>query len=484
MSRILTKEERKEKFETKWPEWELIEFNGYYESCKVRHSCGCEKTYETYFNVEKRGPTCQNCIDTKKWYWNIGDRVGDLIIINRRARPNTLQEYQYKCEICGFDCSKAVYIKGEHQKEYWTTGHSIKGIQNNGGHGCACCGGRVVQPGINDVATTVPDVIEYFYDKTASNKWSKASQHKEKIICPTCGTVQPNEIQIGNLVYEGFNCINCGNNISYPEKMMYFLLKEIDVDFKMHKTFEWSKSVYDECDGQFHKREYDFYIPSVNTIVEMHGSQHYRNTFSWEFCNEQVDDSENRRRIDTVKQQLAESHGYNYIIIDCRDSTKEYIKRNILKSELVNIFNLNNINWNKVSRKALNGIAKLIVTDKEKHPTKTSPELADEYGVSLSSVLRWLKNANLYDQQFENENAGIKRSYPVYSPILNKAFRTVKEAAQEIGIGVRSLYAAVNHTNNQKHAGRHPVTGERLTWERWTLEQYEEWCTLHNYTPQ
>lgn len=481
MNRTLTEEERKEKFETKWPEWKLIEFNGYFNPCKVQHICGNIKNYETYFNVEKRGPTCQECIDTKKWYWNIGDTAGDLDIINRRALPNTLQEYQYKCNICGFDCSKPVYIRGTYKEEYWATGRSIKTIQKAGGRGCACCGSRLVQPGINDVATTAKDVVDYFLDKVEANKWTRSSEHKIKVVCKICNAVQPNKMQISNLVHEGFDCINCGSSISYPEKLMYFLLKEIGADFEMHKVFDWSKDVYDEYDGQYHKREYDFYIPYINSIVEMHGSQHYRLTFTCDKSNNNQDSLEHRQKIDADKQKLAEQNGYIYIIINCNDSNKTYIKNNILRSELANLLNIENINWDQLSRKALNGIAKLVVEDKENNPEKLTTELAEEYGVHLSTVIKWLKKAGLYDAPTEKKNAGLKRSYPVYSPELNKAFRSMKLASEEVGVCVKTINSALNpNIANQKYAGRHPITGERLTWERWTLNQYEEWCKTNN----
>lgn len=482
MGKVLTKEERKKKFESKWPEWELTNFSDYFEPCTVKHKCGASKNYQTYFNVEKRGPTCQKCIDTKKWYWSISDVVGGLEIINRRALPNTLQEYQYKCNICGFDCSKPVYVKGKYHEEYWATGHSIKVNQANGGSGCACCGKKVVQPGINDVATTNPDLVDYFYDKTEANKWSKASEHKTEIICPICNTKQPNLMQIGNLTNEGFICINCGNGISYPEKLMYFLLKELNVKFDMHKVFDWSKEVYDEIDGKFHKREYDFYIPSINTIIEMHGSQHYRNTFSWYKRDNDLFDIQ---KIDRDKQNIAINHGYKYIIINCNDSNKNYIKNNILQSELSNIFDLSNINWDKLSRKALNGIAKLVIEDKEMHPNKTTTELAEEYGVHLSTVIGWLKKANIYDPLESKKISGLKRSYPIYSPELDKAFRSTKLASEEIGVGMKTINSAMNpNIPNQIHAGHHPVTGEPLTWERWTIEQYNDWCKTHSISTE
>ena len=479
MSRLLTEDERREKFETKWPEWKLLEFNGVNGSCKVQHKCENVKDYETYFNVEKRGPTCQIC-DTKErdWYYNIGDQIEDLVILNRRV--GKLQEYQYKCLTCGFDGSKPAYFKGKYIEEYWIQGRGLKN-----GNRCACCRGIVIQPGINDVATTDPDVVQYFADPEDATKYGRGSDFKIKPKCPICDYHDDKLVTVSNLVNEGRTCLNCGKTISYPEKLMYFLLKAIGVPFEMHKVFDWSKEVYDEYDGKYHKREYDFYIPSINSIIEMHGSQHYRLTFSWDKSDRNQDSLEHRQKIDVDKQKLAEHNGYNYIVIDCNDSNKTYIKNNILRSELANLLDIQNINWDKLSRKALNGIAKLVAEDKENNPEKLTTELAEEYCVHLSTIIKWLKKASLYDASKEKKNAGLKRSYPVYSPELNKAFRSMKLASEEVGVGAKTINSAFNpNLPNQKHAGRHPVTGERLTWERWTLEQYEEWCKTNNQTQQ
>lgn len=477
MSRLLTEDERREKFETKWPDWKLVDFNGYYAPCKVQHKCGQIKDYEMYFNVEKRGATCQICNSKDiDWYYNIGEQIDDLVILNRRV--GKLQEYQYKCLLCGFDGSKPAYFKGKYIQEYWTQGRGLKN-----GNRCACCRGFVVQPGINDIATTNPTVVDYFVDKTDGNKWTKSSLNKVQVQCLICGTVHPKQIAVQNLTYQGFNCINCGSGISFPEKFVYFLLQSLKIKFEMHKTFEWSRSIYDPYDGQYHKREYDFYIPDKNIIIEAHGEQHYRDR-GWPYSNNNNGSFAHRADIDVLKQELALKNGYNYVILDCSESYKEYIKNSILSSELNNIFDLSNINWEEISRQAISGIARLVVQEKENNPTISTTDLVEKYGMSLDCIIKWLKNANLYDVNAEYNNRGLRRSYPVYSPELNKAFRSVKHANKEIGIGTRTIYGAVNHTDGLKHAGRHPVTGERLTWERWTLEQYEEWCQTNKLTTQ
>ena len=473
MPKALTKEERKEKFEAKFPEWELLEYTTYTGICKVRHHCGYEKEYQNYNNIERRGPTCPNCYAKQyKWYYNVGDIVDNLIIINRRM--GKLQEYQYKCLICGFDCTKPSYYKGEYVDEYWVIGRGI-----NAGNRCACCRGFVVQPGINDVATTDADIVEYFYDAEDARRYSRGSERKVLAKCPICNTTRDTMISVSNLVNEGFDCLHCGQAVSYPERVMYFLLKSANIEFQMHKVFDWSKSVYSKVDNQYHVREYDFYIPHIDAIIEMHGSQHYRKTFSF---NNMIS-HEDQKIIDSEKQNLAEQHCKYYITIDCRESNKNYIQNSILNSELYTILNLNNIDWGAVSKNALKGIAKLVVEDKNNHPYKTTTMLADEYQVHYSTIITWLKNAEVYDPLDSKEIAGIQRSYPIYSPELGKAFRSTRLASEEIGVGTKTINSAMNpNIPRQTHAGRHPVTGERLTWERWTLDQYEEWCTLHNTT--
>lgn len=57
------------------------------------------------------------------------------------------------------------------------------------------------------------------------------------------------------------------------------------------------------------------------------------------------------RENDLVKLQLAKEHNYNYIVIDCRHSTMEWLKSNCIKS-LQNFFELRDVNWDLVWEKA------------------------------------------------------------------------------------------------------------------------------------
>lgn len=54
------------------------------------------------------------------------------------------------------------------------------------------------------------------------------------------------------------------------------------------------------------------------------------------------------------------------------------------------------------------------------------------------------------------------RSFSVYCPELNEEFWGAKEAHDKYGICVSSISQCVS--GKIKHAGKHPITGERLTW--------------------
>ena len=56
------------------------------------------------------------------------------------------------------------------------------------------------------------------------------------------------------------------------------------------------------------------------------------------------------------------------------------------------------------------------------------------------------------------------RAFPIYSPELNETFWGAKEAQDKYGINRGSISACIR--GKIKHAGKHPVTGEPLTWQK------------------
>jgi hypothetical protein len=130
----------------------------------------------------------------------------------------------------------------------------------------------------------------------------------------------------------------CSDGVSYPNKLMFNILTQLKVVFKNEITkatpgFEWIVGNY----------RYDFYFENKGEkiFLEMDGAFHTRNNFRT--CEE-------NHRVDQIKDSLALNHGVKVIRIDCAYSKIqdrfEYVKNNILNSDINTMFNLSVVDWN------------------------------------------------------------------------------------------------------------------------------------------
>lgn len=83
------------------------------------------------------------------------------------------------------------------------------------------------------------------------------------VCCQICGHIH--SITASKLLTRIYNCPICSDNITFPNKFMHSILMENNIEFESEKVFSWSNN-----------KRYDFYIPSMSTIIEMNGEQHYR----------------------------------------------------------------------------------------------------------------------------------------------------------------------------------------------------------------
>ena len=272
------------------------------------------------------------------------DNKRDLIITDKK-KDNGERWYKIKCNKCGFESGKHYVPRiKEHKDEYWIRESSLKQ-----GSGCACCTGRVLSEGHNDIPTTDPWMIDCFqggYDE--AKLYTRTSSKKINPKCPFCGKIKEKSMPIRAIFRIHSTGCSCGDGFKYTEKLLSAVLNELNIDFypQLNKTtLSW-------CD----KYRYDFYIPSLNIIIETHGLQHYEDA-SGVFIKTLKETQEN----DRIKQELAltnEIKEENYIVIDCRYSKLEFIKNNILNSRLHELFDLSTIDWIKVGEFATKNIVK------------------------------------------------------------------------------------------------------------------------------
>ena len=310
---------------------------------------------------------------TNDFKYNIGDEINGLIFIDKKyvkcgKRGDNVKYYQYKCKKCG--------------NINWIRETDIK----RRGH-CSKCFKQKTIKGVNDIATTHPYLCKYFVNQDDIYKCSHGSNEIFLLQCPNCGCRK--KMKPNTLSRQGFSCPNCSDGISYPEKFMINILSQLNIKFIIqlsHTTFDWCQNF-----------RYDFYLTDYDIIIETHGIQHYKDTFG--VFKTYKEEHEN----DMFKYDMAVLNGFeynkNYFIIDSRESTLEWMKKNIIKT-LGHIFDLSNIDWEKADLECQKSHMILACQLKRENPDLFSFEIVElikkEVGVEYTkvSIRNWLKRGN------------------------------------------------------------------------------------------
>lgn len=306
--------------------------------------------------------------------YHFKDDKRDLVISDRK-RKGSFKYYKYRC-ICGFDGGEH-YRNGELIKEYWIQENHLL---NNRGCPCCCDSPQIVVPHINSIVAKEETkwMIEYFIDKEEAKKYTPSSGKSIFMKCPYCSKITDSKKNIDNLYNQKRIKCTCGDGYSYPEKFIYSMLNQLNVEF----TTQLSKTSFSWCD----KHRYDFYIPSLDCIIETHGIQHYLKSFNKE-------DVLKTQENDRFKKALALSNGIkHYIELDCRHSSIDWIKNSILNSEIVKILDVINIDWLKCEEFALDTLVKEVsIYWNDKNINETTSDLESIFGLKRNAIIDYLK---------------------------------------------------------------------------------------------
>lgn len=310
-------------------------------------------------------------IGKNEYQYNIGE-----IVFDKKGNCRKIVS-RFKDRNCGTKTYKCLCLTCQSFQDVYES-------EINRGIGCGICGNRVVKMGLNDIYTTHPELIKYFKFQEDSMKYTYGSHKKVWVKCPICGFEKT--MPIYSLVEQGFSCSRCSDGISYPNKVIANFLSSLGIEYTAEYSPEWAKN-----------KRYDFLfkINNRNYIIEAHGKQHYCGGF------ERVNgrNYEQEKDNDSIKYEMALHNGFNdneYIVIDCRESNIEFIKNNILKSKLNDLFDISIVNWKEIDKKSqsslVNDVAKFY-----KNYSINIIEISNYFNISVCTVIRYLNKAKELD---------------------------------------------------------------------------------------
>lgn len=383
------------------------------------------KNRKVYFEGYEKGIRANHLIECKlggmlgfqtlEFKYEIGATINCLTIIDREYRKDKKGKewkyYKYECNKCG--------------NEDWILESNLKK-----GIGCnVCCDPpQKVVLGINTIWDKARWMCDLGVSEEDAKKYAPKSNKKITVRCPYCGKIKKTTLY---KIYErhSISC-SCGDGISYPEKLMESVLIQLGIKYERQYKSDWSQN-----------KIYDFYLPELNLIIETHGIQHYEENNRGRSLKEEQEN-------DKLKEELALNNEVGrYIVVDCRKSELEYIRQNILNSELNELFDSSKIDWIKCGEYALKNKVKEVCDYYREHPGIFTGELAKVFGVSKRCVGIYLKKGTKigwceYDVKGEQKRNGRRVGKAKGKTVLQftlegvfiKSHPSVTEAEKQTGV--------------------------------------------------
>lgn len=100
------------------------------------------------------------------------------------------------------------------------------------------------------------------------------------------------------------SCPICGKRTSFAERFIYNMLLQAGIIFEPQKEFEWLTNHY-----------YDVYLPKQNTVIEIHGIQHYKIVEIYSRLQPKELYSSTLKR-DTLKYNAANNNQLDYYVVN------------------------------------------------------------------------------------------------------------------------------------------------------------------------
>lgn len=337
------------------------------------------------------------------------------------------------------------------RKTYNVTFMSIQKqkIKYNGINLCKNCASKKAQRIISEsipyskcLWSTHPEIATLLEVSDLGFVVSSKSARREKFVCPDCN-LNVGKKKISDVVKKGgVPCQFCADSISYPEKFINNMLSQLNIEFEQQKNFIWSNG-----------KRYDFFIPSINCIIETHGSQHYVESSRARGKKSLADE----RRNDEVKRKTATDNGIaEYVVLNCSESEMEFIKNNVIRSKLQDYFDLKNVDWLLCHK---NSCRSLVVRVSELHRNglESTFEISKILKLSQMTIIKYLKRGTQlglcdFNPKASNINhikkIGLNNGIPVIAIALDgsfvQEFPSTHEASRILGVQQSNIWKVCN----------------------------------------
>ena len=300
------------------------------------------------------------------------------------------------------------------------------------GKGCnvCCIPSKKILIGYNDLWTTHPNFAILLKDKNEGYKMTYGKHDYKLFVCPHCGYEK--KYLIHNLIMFGFSCPRCGDGISFANKIGFNLLEQLGINFiPEHKFYNYRLDFYFELNGEKYDLEMDGALG--------HGNH---NTLSSKTPEETKEE-------DKIRNNFVNQHNINIIRIDCLKSDLEYIKNNILSSQLNDLFNLSNIDWNKCEEFVNSSLVKT-ACEHWNNGIKSTKEIGKIMKLAKPTIISYLKKGDKLG--FCIYNAGKRKV--IQLSLENKFIKewiSISEATRELHIN--NISYCCQNGKNYSHAG-------------------------------
>ena len=156
-----------------------------------------------------------------------------------------------------------------------------------------------------------------------------------------------------------------------------------------------------------------------------------------------------------------------YIVIDSRNSCASFIKKNILNSELINLLNLNDVNWNKVTE---NSFRSIMHTIKDLYFNgQRVIDIAEELKISAVTVEKWLHKAtDIGLCEYVPEKGFLKDKRKIICINTKEKFDSIMDAARKYNDSFQNITAVCQ--KKRKYSGM--FNNQPMVWRY--LDEYDE----------